>query len=148
VEGRDPIPTLAQLANDWGKLPPLPDGTRRRRGRELGDTFHWGDRDDNHPDGGVPQAIHVIAALTREQIDSSALTVDEALLWAQAYEVEAQRMDIDNVSAGPRAQLLRCIAKLLERADLTLSPDDCCAEELAWRHPPHPQRKPLDPRRL
>jgi hypothetical protein len=134
---------LVELASAWGKIPPRPGERQQRRGTELGAILNWGDGDSNHPDAGTPQAIRVIATLTREQIARTLLTVEEAWDWARAYQAEAKREDIDNVSAGPRGQLMQCIAKLLESSDLRITPQDCCPDELRYIHPPHPHRQPL-----
>jgi hypothetical protein len=133
VEGASAAPSLSELANAPGKLPPLPDGEIRTRGRELGETLNWGDGTSNHPGQESPQAITAIRKLDQSTIEASGLTLEEALLWAGAYESEAIR-NPRNVSAGPRAQLMRCIAKTLN-GPLFRSPLDCCLEELRWRHP-------------
>jgi hypothetical protein len=74
------------------------------------------------------------------KIGASGLTKEEAFLWAVAYDQEASRTDVDNVSAGPRAQLLWCITKMLQLADPTIPATECCREEMAWRHPPQATR--------
>jgi hypothetical protein len=65
-------------------------------------------------------------------VQASGLTVEEALLWADAYAWEAKR-NPKNFSAAPRAQLLRCVAKMLERHDPDAIGAACCLEEMAWR---------------
>jgi hypothetical protein len=125
-------PTLAQLANGPGKSDPT-----RARGRELAEILDWGDGDSNHPDRGRPQAVLLIETLTREQIAKTLLTIEEATFWAMAYQDVADR-DKNNVSAGPRSQLMRCIARFLgidRSAPGTTLPRDCCVEELAYLHP-------------
>jgi hypothetical protein len=118
--------TLVELGNAVGKLPPLPGGRPRRRGRELSDTLDWGTGATNYPGAGVPQAIQAIASLTMDRIVAAGITLEEASVWCAAYHREASRTDIDNVSAGPREQLMRCIEKMLASNEAFVSPDTCC----------------------
>jgi hypothetical protein len=84
----------------------------------------------------------MIARLTPDIIAQTQLTAEEAWWWAWAYEDVANDQKVDNVTAGPRAQLMRFIAKMLDQG-LHVGPEVCCQEELAWRHPAHPFRVPL-----
>ena len=126
-----------------GKLPP-PPGKRfsENRGAEFKRYLKWGVGPENATwPGHVPEAIERIETLTRDELLALELTVEEAMLWAEAYEVEAVNSDHANISAGPRAALMRCIAKILQDDNPRATGIDCCSEERAWRHPAHVQRR-------
>jgi hypothetical protein len=136
-------PTLRELARGPGKLPPpLGKSLPENRGAEFKRYLRWGVGDDNAPwSDQVPAAIVRIDSLTRAELEGLRITADEAILWAHAYEVEAEMSDHANLSAGPRAALMRCIAKILQNLSPLATSLDCCAEERAWRHPPNIQRR-------
>jgi hypothetical protein len=135
-------PLLNQLARAPGKLPP-PPGRRKpdNRGKELG-RLKWGAGEENATwPNRIPAAVRRIDTLTRAELDALLITVEEANLWAYAYEVEARESNHGNLSAGPRAALMRCIAKMLADANSAATGMDCCSEERAWRHPANVQRR-------
>jgi hypothetical protein len=153
VEERSPEITLAIVLAE--EVVSVRDQQRRSRGKELGAILKWGQRrEDNHPDCGTPQAIAVIPALTRQFLIDNGIGTENGIATlallrfiAAEYGKKGSSLDVENVSAAARAQLMQCVAKILEDGQTQASGTDCCQDELRWIFPRHLLRLPVDCRR-